>query len=112
MQSGASERELRLRVEGGQNEAEVGSQIAPSWGLCTHSTVKNSRRWGICHSGYSEGNQPLSRRQEQVDLVEKTSLHLDKMPRGIRQLYDQFCLIKDKGRTYGCPKSFNLMTVA
>jgi SET domain-containing protein len=34
------------------------------------------------------------------------------MPRGIRQLYDQFCLIKDKGRTYGCPKSFNLMTVA
>jgi SET domain-containing protein len=42
----------------------------------------------------------------------KSALNLDEMPQEIRQLYDQFCLIKNKGETYGCPKSFNLMTIA
>jgi SET domain-containing protein len=44
--------------------------------------------------------------------MKRSVLKLDELPKGIRQLYDQFCLIKDKGETYGCPKSFNLMTVA
>src|SRR5438132_31660 len=44
--------------------------------------------------------------------TKRSDLQLDKLPRGIRQLYDQFCLIKNKGNAYGCPKSFNLMTVA
>lgn len=30
----------------------------------------------------------------------------------IRRLYDDFCIIKDKGETYGCPPNFSLMTVA
>ena len=42
----------------------------------------------------------------------RNSLRLDELPLEIRRLYDQFCLIKDKGETYGCPKNFNLMTVA
>ena len=29
----------------------------------------------------------------------------------MRQLHDQFSLIKNKGETYGCPESFNLMTI-
>jgi SET domain-containing protein len=42
----------------------------------------------------------------------KSALKLDAMPKEIRELYDQFCLIKDKGETYGCPRNFNLMTIA
>ena len=30
----------------------------------------------------------------------------------IRKLYDDFCVIKDGGKTYGCPSSFNQMTVS
>ena len=44
--------------------------------------------------------------------MKRSALKLDELPKEIRLLYDQFCLIKDKGETYGCPKSFNLMTVA
>jgi SET domain-containing protein len=52
-------------------------------------------------------------REDDSELIwmKRSDLQLDKLPQGIRQLYDQFCLIKDKGETYGCPKSFNLMTV-
>lgn len=51
---------------------------------------------------------------EETDLVWKTKseLRLNSLPKEIRKLYDQFCLIKDKGETYGCPKNFDLMTVA
>jgi hypothetical protein len=30
----------------------------------------------------------------------------------IRRLYDDFCIIKDNGETYGCPTNFSLMTTA
>lgn len=30
----------------------------------------------------------------------------------IRRLYEDFCIIKDNGETYGCPANFSLMTVA
>lgn len=51
---------------------------------------------------------------DNADLVwrKRDALKLDDLPKEIRNLYDQFCLIKDKGKTYGCPKSFNLMTIA
>jgi len=42
----------------------------------------------------------------------KSALKLNELPEEIGRLYNQFCLIKDKGETYGSPKSFNLMTVA
>ena len=42
----------------------------------------------------------------------RADLKLHTLPDEVRKLYDQFCLIKDKGETYGCPRSFNLMTVA
>jgi hypothetical protein len=35
-----------------------------------------------------------------------------KLPPGIRKLYDDFCIILRGGKKYGCPKSFNQMTVA
>lgn len=52
--------------------------------------------------------------EDETELVwqKKSALGLDELPEEIRRLYDQFCLITAKGETYGCPKNFNLMTVA
>jgi SET domain-containing protein len=44
--------------------------------------------------------------------MKKSALKLDELPLGIRQLYDDFCPIKDKGETYGCPRNFNSITIA
>jgi hypothetical protein len=30
----------------------------------------------------------------------------------LRRLYDDFCIIKDNGETFGCPPNFSLMTAA
>jgi SET domain-containing protein len=30
----------------------------------------------------------------------------------LRRLYEDFCIIKDNGETYGCPANFSLMTAA
>ncbi len=38
-------------------------------------------------------------------------LNLNRLPESVRRLYEDFCLIQNKGRLYGCPKNFNLMTV-
>jgi SET domain-containing protein len=37
---------------------------------------------------------------------------LRNLPPEIRRLYDDFCIIKDDGKTYGCPSSFNQLTVS
>jgi SET domain-containing protein len=52
--------------------------------------------------------------EDDVELVwrKRDALKLGELPKEVRELYDQFCLIKDRGETYGCPKSFNLMTTA
>jgi len=33
------------------------------------------------------------------------------LPKAIRRLYEDFCIIKEHGKVYGCPKNFNAMTV-
>jgi len=37
---------------------------------------------------------------------------LRKLPVAIKSLYNDFCIIRNKGQSYGCPKSFNQMTVS
>jgi SET domain-containing protein len=32
--------------------------------------------------------------------------------RNVKRLYEDFCVIQEKGKTYGCPKNFNKMTIA
>jgi len=44
--------------------------------------------------------------------MKRCALKLNELPQEVKRLYDQFCLIKDKGEIYGCPKNFNRMTVA
>jgi hypothetical protein len=34
------------------------------------------------------------------------------LPREVRKLYDDFCVITDKGRKYGCPTNFNRLTLS
>jgi len=46
------------------------------------------------------------------DLIWIEKSNLKKLPKEMRKLYDDFCVIKDGGKLYGCPKNFNLMTVA
>jgi SET domain-containing protein len=36
---------------------------------------------------------------------------LRNLPKEVRRLYEDFCIIKDGGRLYGCPKTFNQLTV-
>lgn len=59
-----------------------------------------------------KGTRLFDKDDSELVWMKKSDLDLAELPRGIRQLYDQFCIIKDKGQTYGCPRSFNLMTVA
>ncbi len=37
---------------------------------------------------------------------------LSGLPREIKRLYEDFCIVKDRGRVYGCPANFNRLTVA
>ena|SRR5712691_8581533 len=42
--------------------------------------------------------------------VKKTQLR--GQPKGIKRLYEDFCIVADKGQVYGCPENFNCLTVA
>jgi hypothetical protein len=39
-------------------------------------------------------------------------IRLNELDDSVRQLYLDFCIIKDHGRRFGCPRNFNLMTPA
>jgi hypothetical protein len=45
-------------------------------------------------------------------IVWMTKDKLLRLPKEVRRLYDDFCIIVNKGRTYGCPSNFNRLTVA
>src|ERR1039458_3476764 len=48
----------------------------------------------------------------EVVWIKAEELNLSELPDHVRRLYEDFCIIKDKGALYGCPSNFNLMTVA
>jgi len=47
---------------------------------------------------------------ENINWIQKRQL--DRLPREIRRLYEDFAIIRDNGEAYGCPKSFNRLTPA
>lgn len=49
---------------------------------------------------------------ENSEIIWVRKSQLKNLPKEIRKLYDDFCIIKDSGRIYGCPQNFNLLTVA
>src|SRR3974390_1496978 len=44
--------------------------------------------------------------------LKKSTLNLDHLPAGIKDMYEDFCIIEDDGESYGCPKNFNSMTIS
>ena len=57
-----------------------------------------------------EGTEIFSGNESEVYL--KESSELDKLPSEMRSLHDDFCVIRNKSKSYGCPKNFNnMMTV-
>ena len=48
------------------------------------------------------------------ELVWRTAdeLHLGELNERTRKLYEDFCIIRNQGRLYGCPSNFNLITPA
>jgi hypothetical protein len=42
---------------------------------------------------------------EEMIWVEKARLR--GLPKEIRRLYEDFCVVTEKGRVYGCPRNFN-----
>ena len=49
---------------------------------------------------------------DSADFVWIDKARLKRLPKEIRKLYEDFPAITHKGTRYGCPKSFNLLTVA
>lgn len=43
-------------------------------------------------------------------LVEKS--FVDGLEASLREMYDDICIVKDKGKFFGCPKNFNQMSIA
>jgi SET domain-containing protein len=48
---------------------------------------------------------------DDADIVWVPKKILRRLPREIKRLYEDFAVIKDNGTLYGCPKSFNILTV-
>jgi len=46
------------------------------------------------------------------ELVWIESDKLINLPDKLKKLYDDFCIIKDNGKLYGCPENFNQLTAA
>jgi SET domain-containing protein len=49
---------------------------------------------------------------DKVKIVWVSRSTLKGLPSALKRLYKDFCIIKDKGKTYGCPENFNKMTVS
>jgi SET domain-containing protein len=59
-----------------------------------------------------KGTKPFGGDDDEVIWIKRSALDLEQLPKTIRELYDHFCVIKEKGELYGCPRNFNLMTIA
>jgi SET domain-containing protein len=47
---------------------------------------------------------------QEIEWIDNSDLK--KLPPEIRKMYDDFCIIKDGGKKYGCPSSFNRLTIS
>lgn len=49
---------------------------------------------------------------EKTKFVERSKSALHTVPPELRKLYEDFCIIENRGQTYRCPTNFNLMTIS
>ena len=49
---------------------------------------------------------------DELEIVWQDKTDFKKLPAAIKHLYNDFCIIKNKGQSYGCPKNFNQITIS
>src|SRR5260370_37702680 len=78
-----------------------------------YARIQRSKRYGVgvfAIRNIKRGTNIFAGDPAKITWLNKSAL--GGLPSSIRRLYSDFCVRKNKGRTYGCPKSFNLMTVS
>jgi SET domain-containing protein len=81
----------------------------PHYGVFTR--IQPSRRGGVgvfAIRNIAKGTQIFSGDNDKIVWVNKRNFK--RLPPEVRRLYDDFCIIKHSGRTYGCPTNFNRLT--
>lgn len=83
----------------------------PHYGVYTR--IRPSRRGGVgvfAIRNIKKGTQLFYGDDDKIVWVRREKLR--RLPREIRRLYEDFCIITNMGRRYGCPANFNRLTVA
>src|SRR5262249_25015756 len=60
--------------------------------------------------GIKKGTLIFPNDDQEIEWIE--SKDIQKLLPEVRRLYDDFCIIKNGGKTYGCPSSFNNLTIS
>jgi len=50
--------------------------------------------------------------EDDDDIVWVERSQLRGLPREVRRMYEDFCIITDRGRRFGCPTNFNRLTIS
>ncbi len=83
----------------------------PHYGV--FARIRPSRRGGVgvfALRNIAKGTRIFPDDNDKIVWVSKRRLNL--LPPEVKRLYNDFCIVKDRGRLYGCPTSFNHLTVA
>jgi SET domain-containing protein len=97
-------------MEASNKEAKLQSQL-PHNGCCTR--ICRSRIHGVgvfAIRKIKKGTSIFPDDDQEIEWIK--SEDIENLPAELRKLYDHFCIIKDNGKTYGCPRSFNHLTVS
>ncbi len=49
---------------------------------------------------------------EETQYVDLDKWEVERVPSELREVYEDFCIIRNHGQLYRCPKNFNLMTIS
>ena len=78
-----------------------------------YTRIRPSRRGGVgvfAIRSIRKGADIFGADNDEIIWIERSRLR--GLPREVRRLYEDFCIITDKGRKYGCPTNFNRLTVS
>jgi hypothetical protein len=91
-------------MEASNKEAKLQSQL-PHNGCCTR--ICRSRIHGVgvfAIRKIKKGTSIFPDDDQEIEWIK--SEDIENLPAELRKLYDHFCIIKDNGKTYGCPRSY------
>jgi len=93
------------------NEESKLAKKLPHHGCCTR--ICRSRIHGVgvfAIRKIKKGTSIFPDDDQEIEWIK--SKDIQDLPSEIRRLYDHFCILKDGGKTYGCPRSFNHLTMS